>query len=148
MVQGQRSPRWAVWTKMTVPCEDGTDYLVRRRIVQTPWFGVYVHDINERDKDRDPHNHPWSFVSIVLRGHYTENYYPNPKSRSEFSSIAPYYYRQTWKRFSVHKMGRNSAHKITEAGPKLKTLIITGPRKGSWGFFTRIGFVDWKDYNG
>jgi hypothetical protein len=35
-VRGQRSPRWALWQRMTIPCKDGTDYLVRLRIMQTP----------------------------------------------------------------------------------------------------------------
>jgi hypothetical protein len=60
------------------PVQGRADYLVRLRIVQTPWFGIYLHDIHEDDGDRDPHNHPWSFLSFVLRGYYTERVYPDP----------------------------------------------------------------------
>ncbi len=56
-VVGKRSPRWAIWARMTIPCKDGLLYLTRLRVVATPWFGVYVHDIHEDDGDRDPHDH-------------------------------------------------------------------------------------------
>lgn len=139
-VQGQRSPRWAIWKRMTIPCLDGTDYLVRLRIVQTPWFAIYLHDIHEDDGDRAPHNHPWSFASIVLRGYYTERLYPDPIGQPG------HYVLQTHARHSLHTMGRNAAHRIVHAAPGLKTLIITGPRQASWGFFVDGRHIDWADY--
>lgn len=139
-VQGKRSPRWAIWARMTIPCKDGTDYLVRLRIVQTPWFGLYVHDIHEDDGDRHPHNHPWSFLSLVLRGYYTERLYPNPSSEPDE------YVCQTHKWLSAHVMGRVSAHRIIDASPGLKTLILTGRRSASCGFFVDGTLVDWQDY--
>lgn len=128
---------------MTIPCEDGLVYLVRLRIVQTPWFAVYLHDIHEPDGDRDPHNHPWAFVSVVLRGYYVERVYPAPAARHVRKC---YWQERRWRRFSVHRMGQHSAHRITDAGPRLKTLIFTGPRASGWGFFTPSGFVPWQDY--
>ena len=140
-VRGRRSPRWAVWARMSIPCKGGLLYLVRLRIIATPWFGIYVHDIHEDDGDRDCHNHPWSFISIVLRGSYTERVYDQPASH-------PCSYRQqVHGRFSVHRMGRTSAHRIVKASPGLKTLILVGPRRGTWGFFEHDGtFVDWETY--
>ena len=140
-VQGKQSPRWGIWMRMTIPCLDGTDYLVRLRIVQTPWFGIYLHDIHKDDGDRAPHNHPWSFISIVLRGHYVERLYPDPLNK-------PTDYRlQRHDRLSAHTMGRASAHRIVEASAGLKTLIITGRRQASWGFFVDGAHVDWSQYD-
>ena len=146
-VVGKRSPRWAFWARMMIPCRDGSDYLFRLRIIQTPWFGVYLHDIYEDDGDRDPHNHPWSFVSLVLRGHDTERCFGDPGHGRDDYTL------KTHKRFSVHRMGRDSAHRIVEAAPGLKTLIVTGPRRASWGFFRQDPGVsqhgiyeDWTDY--
>lgn len=141
-VEGQRSPRWALWRTLTIPCENGLVYLVRLRIIQTPWFGIYLHDIHEPDADRDPHNHPWSFVSIVLRGHYVERLYEDPNSDIFHSRL---HARMRW---SLHKMGRTSAHRIIEAAPGLKTLILVGPRRSNWGFFTENGYVPWQEYEG
>jgi hypothetical protein len=139
-VQGRRSPRWAFMQRMTIPCFDGTDYLVRLRIVQTPWFGIYLHDIHKDDGDRAPHNHPWSFLSIVLRGHYTERVYPAPLEQPDR------YVPQTHSARSMHRMGRTAAHRIVDASPGLKTLIVTGPRQASWGFFVDGELIDWSDY--
>lgn len=139
-VTGQRSPRWAFMQKMTIPCENGLVYLARLRIVQTPWFAVYLHDIYEPDGDRDPHDHPWTFWSFVLRGGYTEALHPFPHVDSSFSTP------NVWKRFTLHRMGQESAHRITEIQPGLKTLIFTGPRTRNWGFHTEDGFVPWQQY--
>ena len=139
-VQGRRSPRWAFMQRMTIPCLDGTDYLVRLRIVQTPWFGIYLHDIHKDDGDSAPHNHPWPFLSLVVRGHYTERLYPDPIGRPTD------YLKQTHNARSVHRMGRASAHRIIDAAPDLKTLIVTGKRQASWGFFVDGEHIDWADY--
>jgi len=129
---------------MLIPCRDGIPYLFRRRLVQTPWFGLYLHDIFEPDAGRDPHNHPWSFISIVLRGSYTETLHTLPHVLLDAT------HEQTWKRWSLHRMGRETAHRISYAEPSLKTLIITGPRRTNWGFFTKPwgGFVSWQEYEG
>lgn len=140
-VKGSRSPRWAFNATMSIPCRDGIPYLFRRRLVQTPRFGIYLHDIFEPDADRDPHDHPWTFISIVLRGSYTERLHLYPHVY-----FAANYRDQTWKRWSVHKMTRETAHRITYAEPGLKTLIFTGPRKRNWGFFTDLGYVTWQAY--
>jgi hypothetical protein len=129
-----------LWKKMTIPCENGLVYLARLRVLQTPWFGVYVHDIYEPDGDRHPHNHPWSFISIVLRGSYTERLHPLPTNDLERSLLRSY------GRWSAHRMGRTSAHRIVRCSPGLKTLILVGPRKANWGFFTENGYVPWQTY--
>lgn len=140
-VQGQRSPRWAFMQRMTIPCENGLDYLTRLRLVQTPWFGVYLHDLYEPDGDRDPHDHPWNFTSIILRGYYTEVVYPAPNVSLEIGR-----YTRTWRMFSRHKMTTDMAHRIFFVAPKTKSLILVGKRSRNWGFFTDNGWVSWQEY--
>lgn len=125
---------------MLIPCGDGLMYLARLRIIQTPWFGIYIHDIYEPDGDRDPHNHPWSFISIVLRGHYVERVYSDPSDNPKQFRV------KIHTRFSAHRMGRVAAHRIVEAAPGLKTLILTGPRASGWGFFVDGKYVPWQEY--
>lgn len=138
-VQGRPSPRWALWQRFTIPCQSGEDYLTRLRIVQTPWFALLLHDIHEPDDGRDPHNHPWSFLSLVLRGHYVEYVYPDPASDR-------YHFIVRHRSLSVHRMGRSSAHRIVEVGPRLKTLILVGRRASGWGFFIDGEYVPWQEY--
>lgn len=139
-VEGKRSPRWGINMTMLIPCRSGEPYLFRRRLIQTPWFGVYLHDIFEPDAQPDPHDHPWTFWSFVLRGTYVEQLHHIPW-------VDHTQYRvQTWKRWSLHKMNRETAHRITHATPGLKTLIFVGKRQRDWGFFTSWGWIPWQEY--
>jgi hypothetical protein len=145
-VKGKRSPRWALNERMVIPCEDGSDYLIRRRLIQTPLFGVYVHQLLGPDKE-DPHDHPWSFVSVVLRGGYTEDFYPFPHLAA--ARVVPFFRRQEWRRGSAHRMGTATAHRITHVLPGTVSLIFVGRRKREWGFFPAGGgWVPWKEYEG
>lgn len=58
----------------------GILHFQRWRIVQTPWFSIYIHRIFREDEDQHCHSHPWSFVSFILNGSYTEKY-PDDSSR-------------------------------------------------------------------
>lgn len=145
--------------KTTIPCRDGLLYLVRWRIVQTPWFAVYLHDIFEPDEGRDPHDHPWTFWSLVLRGGYEETIWDRPNSIYwDENVVRPLYpgelyerevtpYRRRWLPFSLHRMDRGQAHRIDTIRPGTKTLVFTGRRAGGWGFYTPEGFVRWQDYH-
>jgi len=64
-MSGKRSPRWAFMQGFQV-AQNGRPYLDRLRVLQTPWFSVLLHRIHEPDLDRDPHDHPWPFVSLIL----------------------------------------------------------------------------------
>jgi hypothetical protein len=145
-VTGKRSPRWAFMNKMVIPStrNAGETYLTRLRIIQTPWFGVYVHDINEPDYDFHPHDHPWSFISVILRGGYTERVWPFPSSYA--LDMRDKSYLRRWRRWSWHSMDREKAHKIEQIEDKTLSLIFVGKRVGTWGFYTEDGWLEWSDY--
>lgn len=144
-VQGKRSPMWAFMQRMTIPCPNGEIYLARIRLIQTPWFGILLHDIYEPDMDRDPHDHPWTFWSLVLRGGYKEMLWSYPNHLDSWK------YR-VHSRFSIHRMDTDKAHMITELFGPTRTLIFHGPRVRKWGFWSRIPgtgetrWIHWKDY--
>lgn len=139
MKNNEYGQRWSIMRVFNIPSptHPGITYLKRLRIVQTPMFGFYIHWINLPDEDRDPHDHPWKFISIVLRGGYKESVYTTRKQ---------IYYNEH-KRFSVHKMGTEKAHQITKLQPRTVTLIFTGKRSREWGFWTEQGWVPWREYN-
>lgn len=142
-VTGPRSPNWALFRKMVIPCNDGEIYLIRYRLVDTPWFGVYLHDIRKEDQDYDPHDHPWVFWSFILRGFYGEVWW-RVKEGHAISGM----HASSWRRWSLHKMTQDKAHKIHYAEPGTWSLIVRGRRNQSWGFYTQDGLVDWRDYKG
>lgn len=138
----RRSPSWAFMEGFQAAKGD-RPYLDRLRLIQTPMFGLYLHRIHTPDTDRDPHDHPWWFASLVLSGGYTERVWDTPELRDR-PPFAPR--RRVRGRFSLRCLGRRRAHKITEVRGLLWTLVLTGPRRSSWGFWTAGGYVDWRDY--
>lgn len=141
------SPRWALLEGFQVAKND-RPYLDRLRLVQTPLFGVYLHRIHVPDADRDPHDHPWWFASLVLSGGYDELVWDHPEdisyaSRRDMIRRARTRARGRW---SLRTIRRTQAHMITDVSGQLWTLVLTGPRRSSWGFWTAEGFADWRDY--
>lgn len=135
---GRVSPRWAFLEGLDIGT-DGDPYLDRLRIVQTPWFGVYLHHIHRPDRDRHPHDHPWFFASLVLAGSYEESVWPDKRS------TAGVLVRRR-RRFSAAALGRDAAHIITTVKGPLWTLVLTGPRRAEWGFWVQGEFVPWRKY--
>ncbi len=43
-----------------------------RWIWQTRWFTIRIHHIKRADADVELHDHPWSFISLILKGWYEE----------------------------------------------------------------------------
>lgn len=145
---GDRRP-WAFFSGFDIGIE-GDPYLDRLRIIQTPWFGWYLHKIHRPDLDRDPHDHPWkiplldvAFISIVLCGQYTEVVWPDKRDPGQSCT-------RTHRRFSAHIMSWNSAHSITRIDGSLWTMVFTGRRhRDGWGFWLldKPGtFVPWREY--
>ena len=117
---------------------DHDPYMKRFKIIDTPLFAIRVHRILRSDADRHLHDHPWSFVSFVLRGGYLE-YAPHgcgiPGCCQRREVIAP------WVVF--HRAA--DLHRLRLSRPAL-TLVFCGPRRREWGFQTESGWVPWRDY--
>lgn len=129
-------PRWAVMASFDIPCKNEQLYLRRLRIIQTPWFGVYLHETTHPDQDRDLHDHPWNFWSFVLKGGYTELFTLDGNTKTN-----------KFNRFSFHKMSRLAFHKITELNNvPTWTVIFAGKRVREWGFSTDNGWIPWYEY--
>lgn len=136
--------RWSFLDVFNIPDPTGRlVYLKRLRVVQTPLFGLYVHWINLPDDDRDPHDHPWNFLSAVLRGGYTEVVYKYDEHSDGPTLVA----ETTHGRWSAHRMPTDRAHRITHLQPQTVTLILTGRRSRDWGFWTEAGWVPWRQYD-
>ena len=60
--------RW----KFVILGRDGSPAMVRYRLLDTRWGGLYVHHFLRSDQDRDLHDHPWHFTSLILWGGYVE----------------------------------------------------------------------------
>lgn len=136
--------RWGVNTTMTLTNSDGDVYLFRRRIFQTPMLALYLHDIEQGDEITDAlHSHPFPFISLILRGGYTEI-----TASPEGKDIGPIS-QQTHMRgdLNVFPRGVKKLHTIISALPDTKTLVLAGRRRDSWGWFVDgRGLVKWSEY--
>lgn len=119
--------RWCAW-RWTHVHWAGALYLVRLHLVRIPWASVMLHWILKPDPHADPHDHPVSFLSITLRGGYTE-WTPTGLRRQR-----------------VRLIRATDVHRIVLVDPGTLTLAITGPNLRVWGFHTPEGWLDWRTY--
>lgn len=128
--------QWCVWQWKDIIL-NGELYLRRLHIVQTPWFSILLHWILRPDSQRHMHDHPVSFLSIVLWGGYMEER-PNSTYRMIHKT-----YRMIRR---VNFKRATGVHRIIEVLPHTLTLVFAGPREREWGFHTPAGWVHWKEY--
>lgn len=117
--------RWGIWLWTEVDSE----YIVRLHVVKTPWFAVCLHWLRKPDPEPYMHDHPVTFLSLILRGSYSEK---------RDSGIK----RNTWFNF----IRATDKHSITAVAPGTLTLCLMGPKTREWGFHTENGWVYWRDY--
>jgi hypothetical protein len=107
-------------------------------IPRNPWFNVYLHKFCRDDDDRAMHDHPWWFISIMLRGGYIEHRSGLPTAIRKAPSIA---FRRATAQHRI-ELFRDDDGKAAPCW----TLVITGRKKRTWGFWCPKGFVPWHEF--
>jgi len=91
----------------------------RYTLVKTPWIRVYLHQLDAPAWHPDCHDHPWSFIAILLRSGYLERVGTEDFRRRPVSIL--------WRPAEfVHNV-------ITPYGTSW-SLIFTGPKVREWSF--------------
>ena len=124
------SASWCWWRWFDI-WKDGEIYLTRLVILRTPWFQILMHWIHKPDEDAGMHDHPWWFVGFVLDGEYIEK-------RAEIDRNGKWLHnlRNKTVRFLI-RQPLNRAHQIVmTSSHRVITLLLTGPKAKSWGFYT------------
>jgi hypothetical protein len=127
---------------------DGGVYLERWGIEHDRIGGVFLHKMSAPDPGPDLHDHPWSFVSLILWGGYVER---RTKIRDvlRWGSLGAARGRYSRLPLSLRPMPRTECHRIIGLLRSTSwSLVIHGPRRQRWGFYTPDGFVDWEAYEG
>lgn len=117
--------RWCLWRWTDVR----TEYITRLHVIKTPWFAICIHWINKPDPDPHLHDHPVSFLSLILRGEYTE-------------CTPAGWFRRRW----FNLVRSTDRHKIVGVKSGTVTLCFMGPKTQEWGFYTSAGKVNWRGY--
>lgn len=115
--------------KKVISRHDDEAYLIRYSIFSCPFFAVKIHKILLSD-NACLHDHPWKFISLILKGGYIEH-------TEEGSKI--YHPGQILRRPAEYK------HRLEIHQPAW-TLVITFKKVRQWGFWTPFGFVEWFKY--
>jgi hypothetical protein len=103
-------------------------YVVRWS-VQTPFGSVRLHHWLGPDDDRAYHDHPWWFVTLVLRGRYADKSpWIDGRQRGGFDYL---------KAGSIRFRPALHQHTVVPGKGGAWTLLVTGPPTRAWGF--------WKD---
>lgn len=112
--------------------EDKNDLYLRRYYIyrgkRRPH--IYLHHIVRSDFERACHDHPWDFVSLILKTGYTEICQFPETAFSEAGTT------RTWKRpgtFIRHKA--TDLHRLELKAPAW-SLVFSGKKKRLWGFQT------------
>lgn len=131
----EQERRWGLFHRFVIGDGDSV-YLNRLTILTTPWFSIKLHKIYRPDNQRDLHDHPWSFLSIVLWGSYEEDTVDGRRKIRWWN----------WKPLEGPK-GRHSIRSVSRE--PVWTLVFTGPRRRIWGFWVDGGtkFVPWNEYD-
>lgn len=145
---------------------DDDPYMLRWYVIpRNPLLNVYLHKFMRSDDDRALHDHPWWFVSLMLWGSYTEVTDAGRARRTApepwrlFFGDRPVVFRAAEWRHRVELLG----HGWRDHESPCWTLIVTGPRRRTWGFWctsvvgTNVGrrivwgerrerFIPWQEF--
>ena len=87
-------------------------------------FNVFLHQFHKSDEDV-LHDHPWSFVSLIIKGGYWEH---TPAGR---------FWRGPG---TIRRARARSLHRVElEPGIEPWTIFIPGPQVQDWGFVNQDG---------
>jgi hypothetical protein len=121
-------------------------YLLRWFLIpRNRFLNVYLHKFMRSDDDRALHDHPWWFVSLLLRGAYDE-VTPEGVKRREAFSLA--YRPASWRhrvRLLRESLFDDGYIRIFAETP-CWTIIVTGSKVRNWGFWCPKGFVPWEQF--
>lgn len=110
---------------------DGGIFFRRYTLLKTKRCAIYLHEFFRGDLDRCLHDHPWSFVSVVLKGGYWEVMQDGWHWRPPGSIL----FRPAETRHRIV---------LSSAAPKTWSLVVVGRVQRAWGFYTLNGWQKWR----
>lgn len=127
---------WPFTPSVEIKSKSGVVHFRRWTILKTPWFAVYLHHILRGDEDLHPHNHPWNFISLILKGFYWE--------------YDRFWNKRKYKSFNLNIKKAKEFHKLELTAP-VWTLVFCGKKKfkeivSDWGYLVEGQEVDHKTY--
>ena len=111
----------------------GELHFIRWQVARIPFTNInlYLHLINKADEDKHQHDHPWNFISFILKGGYYEKVGSKVRAR---------------KPFSLSYKKATDTHRVLDLFGKTYSLVLTFGKRRVWGYQTEEGWVDFMTY--
>jgi hypothetical protein len=97
----------------------GCPYVIRWRF-ETKWFSIRLHHWLAPDDDRAHHDHPWNFITFVIKGGYWD---VSPAGNEHLHAPV------------IRYRNANHRHTVRPCGAGAWTIVMTGSRVRTWGFW-------------
>lgn len=107
--------------------------MMRRWVLVTPLGSVRLHHFLRPDHDRHPHDHPWWFVTLILKGGYLDRSILDGEPVIDRLTAGSIRFRPALHRHWVETHDSWS-------------LVVTGRIRRQWGFWESGVFAPVADY--
>lgn len=108
------------------------DLYARRWAIKIPWVGALrLVKLYRWDPSRDPHDHPYAWIGLVLRGGFVEHRPGHPERWHGPGAVL--------------RRAATDAHRLELSRPTW-LLQLTGRHRRRWGYVTAGGWVDAAQY--
>lgn len=130
-------------------------YLTRWHLIRVgERFALMLHKFHRSDEDRELHDHPWSFITLILTKGYWEHREIcqehdgasalRPCLRCKLGTVRGIK-RYWYPRFSVLFRRAEWRHRVEIKNAPVYTLVLRLGRRREWGFWNKAGqFTHWK----
>ncbi len=128
LASGKAASKWVLFEKrFVIPDYDNPKEpsRIRWRLFSCPYFGVYLHKWLKPDPRPTPHNHPWPFFSLILRGNYADVGWI--RGSGLFTRFWGF-------NFWFNRVPRNVFHTVTQVAPGTLSLMFVGRDRECWGY--------------
>jgi hypothetical protein len=122
---------------------DGKPYLERFYLFKTSRLTVMIHKFWASDPD-EPHDHPWNWASLVLRGCYKEH---SVDGTSIYRMPGSFIWRRAGEFHRVEVEDYWAKPTADGPGGFTTTLFCTGRRRREWGFLRGDKWLPASEYD-
>lgn len=148
-------PFFTFFKKTVITREDNLPYLIRRTLISVgKWFSLKLHKIIMSD-DACLHDHPWAFLTFIYKGGYYEwtDIKDAPTDRTwcghKISPDGKMLIKVWYPPGTILYRPARWAHSLELKHDVVKpcyTFVITFKVIRKWGFFTKSGWIYWRNY--
>lgn len=115
----------------------GCNFVRRWTIVAPSGRGLRIHHFLPATEEFTAHDHPWAFLTVVVRGGYVDITSRNGQEVARDAVRAP----------GIRYRSRHHEHRTLTGEQGAWTIVINGPVRRNWGFWSAAGqWLPWRAY--